>query len=76
MVFDEHRSTDLVAEALSLATEWGLANLEPDTVMVLLAEDETSDLDALAAAGFRYDGPAEPWEVGRTRYRFDPQRAR
>ena len=57
MVFGEHRSADLVAEALPLATEWGLANLEPDTVIVLLAEGETADLDALEAAGFRHDGP-------------------
>ena len=70
MVFGEHRSADLVQEALTLATRWALANLEPDTVIVLLPEDETVDLDPLIAAGFRPDGPPEPWEVGRTRYRF------
>ena len=69
MVFGEHRSADLVQEALTLATRWALANLEPDTVIVLLPEDETVDLDPLIAAGFRPDGPPEPWEVGRTRYR-------
>ena len=70
VVFGEYRSTDLVQEALTLATRWALANLEPDSVIVLLPEDETVDLDALIAAGFRQDGPPEPWEVGRTRYRF------
>ena len=69
VVFGEHRSADLVQEALTLATRWALANLEPDSVIVLLPEDETVDLDALIAAGFRPDGPPEPWEVGRTRYR-------
>jgi RimJ/RimL family protein N-acetyltransferase len=70
VAFAEFRSADLVQEALTLATRWALANLEPDSVIVLLSEDETGDLDALTAAGFRHDGPPEPWEVGRTRYRF------
>jgi hypothetical protein len=70
VAFGENRSAELVQEALTLATRWALANLEPESVIVLLAADETVDLDALTAAGFRPDGPPEPWEVGRTRYRF------
>jgi hypothetical protein len=70
VVFGEHRSADLVQEALTLATRWALANLEPGHRHRLLPEDETVDLDPLIAAGFRPDGPPEPLEVGRTRYRF------
>jgi hypothetical protein len=36
-----------------------------------VAQPAPAEIAALAAAGFRHDGPPEPWEVGRTRYRLD-----
>jgi len=74
VVWQQFYSVDFAAEVLRLAASWALENLPPADVVVLLPETASVDEQVLAAAGFAFDGPPNPWEAGRIRFRFQGPR--
>ena len=66
IVFPSWRRRGYAARAVRLATSWAFTALRVPAVVAIVHPENVASVAVAAAAGFRPDGTAEPWEYGET----------
>ena len=64
VVFPFARRQGVASKAARLAADWAFSGLAASAVVAVVDEANTASRRVAERAGFRLEGPAEPWEYG------------